>query len=76
MNTEPDVELDRRLWLSFVQWYDESFHGCGWLPTLSGTNIISTITGKLIAYKTNIPEKYFVVNDNIVNSPWKKWIKK
>jgi len=75
MDTEADVELDKRLWLNFVQWYDESFQGCNWLPMMSGTNIISTKTGKLIAYKTNIPEKYFVVNGNLANSPWKRYIK-
>jgi len=74
MNTEEYVELDKRLWLSFVQWYDESFQGCDWMPMMSGTNVMSNKTRKLIAYKTNIPERYFVISENIVNSPWKKCI--
>lgn len=68
-----DVELSRLYWQNFVYWREEKFGLCQWIVTLSGTDIMQD--DKFIAYKTNIPEKYYVVKRYIIGTPWEQYAK-
>ena len=67
-----DVELSKLFWQNFLFWREEKFGMCQWFPTLSGIDIMQD--DKFIAYKTNIPEKYYVLQEYIIGSPWEKLV--
>lgn len=70
-----DVELSKLHWQNFLYWYEEKYSELLRLPMMSGTDVIEKESEKFIAYKTNIPERYYVLHQYIVGTPWEQYAK-
>ena len=60
------------LWQNAITWYEEKYGRCSWLASESGANVINSLTGDLVAYKTHFPNQYFLVVEYFQKSPWGK----
>lgn len=67
-----DIVLEKFYWYNFLNWREEKFGLCQWIPTLSGQDIMQD--NKFVAYKTNIPERYYVLKEYIVGTPWERFV--
>jgi len=73
MDNDDDVMLDKFHWNTFLRWREErDYELCVWHNTLSGIDIMQN--DKFIAYKTNIPERYYVLKEYIVGTPWERFV--
>lgn len=68
-----DVMLTKLHWQNFLYYYAEKHGELLHLPMMSGIDVIEKDSEKFIAYKTNIPEQYFVLREFIIGSPWEQY---
>lgn len=69
-----DVMLEKLYWQNFLFWYSEKHGELLHLPMMSGVDVIEKDSEKFIAYKTNIPEQYFVLREFIIGTPWERFV--